>query len=69
MPLYAYFCDRCDTKFEFWRDYQGAPETVCPDCETATLRKLFEATPIHFKGGGFYATDNALKTAKSLHKK
>jgi len=69
MPLYAYYCDRCNTKFEFWRDYQDAPETVCPDCETATLRKLFGATPIHFKGGGFYATDNALKTAKSLHKK
>ena len=49
MPLYAYYCDRCDTKFEFWRGFDDPPVTVCPDCETPTLRKLFAPTPVHFK--------------------
>ena len=49
MPLYAYHCDRCDTKFEFWRGFDDPPVTVCPDCETPTLRKLFAPTPVHFK--------------------
>ena len=49
MPLYAYFCDRCQTKFEFWRGFDDPPVTVCPDCETPTLRKLYESTPVHFK--------------------
>ncbi len=57
MPLYPYFCDRCQTKFEFWRRYEDEPVTICPDCQTPTLRKLFEPTPVHYKGSGFYATD------------
>ena len=57
MPLYSYFCDRCNTKFEFWRRYDDEPVTVCPDCETPTLRKLYEPTPVHYKGEGFYVTD------------
>ena len=31
--------------------------TVCPDCETPTLRKLFAPTPVHFKGRGWYVKD------------
>ena len=57
MPLYAYFCDRCNTKFEFWQSFDNRPKTVCPDCETPTLRKLYEPTPVHYKGEGFYVTD------------
>ena len=57
MPLYAYHCDRCDTKFEFWRTFDDPPVAVCPDCETPTLRKLFVPTPVHFKGRGYYVTD------------
>ena len=57
MPLYAYFCDRCDTKFEFWRGFDDPPVTVCPDCQTVTLRKTYSPTPVHYKGEGFYVTD------------
>ena len=57
MPLYAYRCDRCNTKFEFWRGYEDPPVKVCPDCGTPTLRKLFVPTPVHFKGRGYYVTD------------
>ena len=60
MPLYAYFCDRCQTKFEFLRGFDDPPVKVCPDCQTATLRRLFEPTPVHFKGEGFYVTDKAI---------
>jgi putative FmdB family regulatory protein len=57
MPLYAYHCDRCDTKFEFWRTFDDPPVTVCPDCNTVSLRKLFAPTPVHFKGEGWYVKD------------
>ena len=57
MPLYAYFCDRCNTKFEFWQHFVDDAKTVCPDCQTPTLRKLYEPTPVHFKGKGYYVTD------------
>ena len=61
MPIYAYFCDRCNTKFEFWQSFDNRPKTVCPDCQTVTLRKLYEPTPVHYKGEGFYATDKPEK--------
>lgn len=57
MPLYAYHCDRCNTKFEFWQKFDDPARTVCPDCQTVTLRKLYEPTPVHFKGNGYYVTD------------
>ena len=60
MPLYSYHCDRCQTKFEFLRGFDDEPVTVCPDCETPTLRKLFTPTPVHFKGDGWYVKDKAI---------
>ena len=57
MPLYAYHCDRCNTKFEFWRRYEDEPVTICPDCQTATLRKVYQPTPVHYKGRGWYVKD------------
>ncbi len=54
MPLYAYHCDRCNTDFEFFQHYTDDPKTVCPDCQTAALRKTYSPTPVHFKGEGWY---------------
>ena len=40
------------------RHVNDDPLTVCPDCQTETLRKVYLPVGIVFKGKGFYATDN-----------
>jgi len=54
MPLYAYHCDRCNTDFEFFQHFVDDAKTICPDCQTVTLRKTYSPTPVHFKGEGWY---------------
>jgi putative FmdB family regulatory protein len=46
--------------FEYFQHFTDDTLTVCPDCETPTLRKLFEPTPVHYKGEGFYSTDKGV---------
>lgn len=57
MATYEWACHDCKL---FWeRDYKmgKAPSrTKCPECKKLSER-LFESTPVHFKGHGFYATD------------
>ena len=57
MPLYTYQCDRCNTKFEFFQHYTDDPITTCPECQTATMRKVYQPTHVHFKGRGWYVKD------------
>jgi putative FmdB family regulatory protein len=60
MPVYVYHCDKCLRHFEYFQHFTDDTLTVCPDCETPTLRKLFEPTPVHYKGEGFYSTDKGV---------
>ena len=57
MPLYAYHCDRCHTDFEFFQHFVDDAKTICPDCQTVTLRKTYSPTPVHFKGEGWYVKE------------
>ncbi len=58
MPFYTYRCSKCLNIFEEFRypqDYRK--EAICPECGSVNTVKLLNATPIHFKGSGFYTTD------------
>ena len=60
MPRYDYRCedDTCDTEtFEVSKSYSDDSVTECPVCGTAA-RKLLSPISVHFKGSGFYVTDN-----------
>ncbi|NLB81932.1 MAG: zinc ribbon domain-containing protein [Clostridiaceae bacterium] len=57
MPLYVYECTECGKRFEFFQHYTDDPITVCPDCQTPTLRKVWQPVTVHYKGNGFYVTD------------
>ncbi|MFC2066110.1 FmdB family zinc ribbon protein [Chloroflexota bacterium] len=57
MPIYEYECGHCCFRFEMKQSYNEEPETVCPQCQGRT-RRVFHATPIIFKGSGFYITDS-----------
>jgi putative FmdB family regulatory protein len=56
MPLYEYKCAQCGELLEVIQSFSSEPETICPKCG-GSLRKLFSAPAIQFKGSGFYKTD------------
>lgn len=60
MPTYQYRCTSCDTELEKVQKFTDDPLTVCPECQ-GSLRKVFNAVGVVFKGSGFYATDNRPK--------
>ena len=62
MPTYQYACTACDERLEAVQSFTDAPLTQCPACG-GTLRKVFSAVGVVFKGSGFYKTDSRGKTA------
>jgi putative FmdB family regulatory protein len=62
MPTYEYTCRDCGHTFEIVQSMLDEPLTMCPECG-GSLRKVFAAPAISFKGSGFYSTDHG-KIAK-----
>lgn len=60
MPTYQYRCTSCDAELEAVQKFTDDPLTDCPECD-GTLRKVYNAVGVVFKGSGFYATDNRSK--------
>ena len=69
MPTYQYACTACDERLEAVQSFTDAPLTQCPACG-GTLRKVFSAVGVVFKGSGFYKTDsrNGAQTGGSSDK-
>ena len=58
MPTYDYICDACGHEFEAFESIKADPQTICPSCHEARLRrKIGPGAAILFKGSGFYQTD------------
>src|SRR5437588_9579022 len=58
MPTYDYICDACGHEFEAFESIKADPQTDCPQCRAAKLRrKIGPGAAILFKGSGFYQTD------------
>ena len=60
MPTYQYRCVDCGSELEAVQKFTDASLTECPECE-GSLRKVYSAVGVVFKGSGFYATDNRTK--------
>ena len=60
MPTYQYACTACDERLEAVQSFTDAPLTECPVCQ-GTLRKVFSAVGVVFKGSGFYKNDSREK--------
>lgn len=58
MPVYTYRCENCGVQFDRQQSFSDLPLTRCPECNKKTLRKVYTAVGIVFKGSGFYATDH-----------
>lgn len=55
MPLYEFQCRLCDYTFER-RQSVNDPYPECESCG-GQVRKVFQPTPIIFKGSGWHITD------------
>ncbi|WP_132148372.1 FmdB family zinc ribbon protein [Kribbella antiqua] len=63
MPTYQYQCTDCGEALEVRQSFTDDALTVCPACQ-GTLRKVFNAVGVVFKGSGFYRNDSR-STGKS----
>jgi len=57
MPTYEYRCRDCGEPLEVVQSFTDEPLDTCPSCG-GSLRKVFGAVGISFKGSGFYKTDS-----------
>ncbi|HEY8664787.1 MAG TPA: FmdB family zinc ribbon protein [Propionibacteriaceae bacterium] len=64
MPTYQYRCVDCGSELETVQKFSDPSLTECPECD-GTLRKVYSAVGVVFKGSGFYATDNRTKAKTS----
>ncbi len=64
MPTYQYACTACGEQHEAVQAFSDAPLTECPAC-SGTLRKVFSAVGVVFKGSGFYKTDSRSSAGKT----
>lgn len=65
MPRYQYHCTSCGRDLEVRQSFTEPALTVCPECE-GTLRKVFNAVGVVFKGSGFYKTDSRSGSSASI---
>ena len=64
MPTYQYRCRDCGEELEVVQSFTDKPKTKCPACK-GSLRKVFAAPGISFKGSGFYKNDSRSGGGKS----
>lgn len=61
MPMYDFVCDKCKKEFE--KLLLGTETIICPHCgSNDTERKSVPSNvSVHFRGKGFYSTENRKK--------
>jgi len=58
MPTYIYRCSHCKHQFEKVQKFNDPPVVRCPSCRRKSVHKVLVASPIQFKGSGWYITDS-----------
>jgi putative FmdB family regulatory protein len=62
MPIYRYVCEKCGARTEVIQKISDAPLKRCRTCR-GKLEKDVSRTSFQLKGGGWYLTDYASKSA------
>ncbi len=63
MPTYEYACRDCGEHLEVVQSFKDDALTTCPAC-TGSLRKVFSAAGLIFKGSGWHIKDYAAPSSK-----
>jgi predicted nucleic acid-binding Zn ribbon protein len=64
MPIFEYVCVVCTGKLSeeyiFCLSAKDPPKTnpTCPNCGSSKTIRKWNPTTVHFKGNGFYSSDN-----------
>ncbi|MEX2504363.1 MAG: FmdB family zinc ribbon protein, partial [Egicoccus sp.] len=58
MPTYEYACRDCGEHLEVVQSFKDDALTECPSCH-GSLRKVFSAAGLIFKGSGWHVKDYA----------
>ena len=66
MPIYDYKCSKCGHQMEVIQKITDDPKTVCPKCESKSLKKLISAPSFRLKGSGWYETDFKTGNKKNI---
>src|SRR5690349_6598976 len=66
MPTYQYRCRDCGEDLEVVQSFTDDALTECPACK-GSLRKVFAAPGISFKGSGFYKNDSRSSTKSTVN--
>ncbi len=65
MPVYEYQCKQCNFRFDQSQQFNEPPLLMCPNCGKESLKKVFSAVGIVFKGSGFYKNDSRSQTGSA----
>jgi putative FmdB family regulatory protein len=65
VPTYQYQCTDCGEALEVRQSFTDDALTVCPNCQ-GTLRKVFNAVGVVFKGSGFYRNDSRSSSTSTI---
>lgn len=57
MPVYEYECGSCRHRFEKRQGFDDEAKAACPRCK-GKAKRIIRASPVIFKGSGFYVTDH-----------
>ena len=58
MPVYEYECGSCRHRFEKKQGFHDEAESRLPEVRGKGPERLIRASPVIFKGSGFYVTDH-----------
>ena len=57
MPIYAFECNTCGTRFDRLQKLSDADPDTCPECGAHTVKRQLTAPSFRLAGSGWYETD------------
>lgn len=57
--IYLYKCDDCGDVIEIQKGMNEKGPSKCKTCN-GSMRRIYNAPAVHYKGAGFYSSDKAL---------
>ena len=69
MPLYEYYCPKCNYQIDVIHKNTEKKKELCPSCKKIQLKKKPSLTSFQLKGGGWYKDGYSKKIETPSSKK